>query len=165
MTRSFKVQPQGDPVLGKVGSELRFRGQWLRAMGFEPGDKVRCVVRQGYIELAVIRESVPDPEFDRVRASLEVANAGFDALRRAGAVNPKGLKLFEAVVLDTELNLDRALTLPGWSHWGQPFDVQVSWYPWKEAARTVYFYAKNRREALKQLDRRDLTLRKPLSDP
>ena len=75
------------------------------------------------------------------------------------------MKNFEAVVLATDLNLERAISLPGWSHWSQPFDIHVPWYPWKEAARTVYFKAKHRREALKQLDRRDLVCRKPLSDP
>ena len=50
-SRTFKVM---EPMMGLTGSELRFRGQWLKSAGFHPGAMVRLDVKEpGVIELRV----------------------------------------------------------------------------------------------------------------
>lgn len=66
-------------------------------------------------------------------------------------------KLFTATIQDT--SLEKAIDLPGWSHASQPFRKRVLWYPWEADFRTIYFRAKNRREACKQLDHLNLLVR------
>ncbi len=76
MTRHFKVMERpGKRTASDGGAELRFRGQWLRAAGFEPGSKVVAVVRKGYIELAVQAERLPDPAFVAAMAGLSRVTA------------------------------------------------------------------------------------------
>lgn len=55
--------------------------------------------------------------------------------------------------------LDRAIDLPHWSHAGPEFDAQVLWYPWVAKFRKIYFKARNRREACKQINRAGLLVR------
>ncbi len=40
MSRSLAVEPFGDPCRGQHGAQVRLKGQWLRALGFEPGARV-----------------------------------------------------------------------------------------------------------------------------
>lgn len=41
--------------------------------------------------------------------------------------------------------------MAGFSHRSQPEQVRVTWYPFQEWRVRVYFYARNRRDASKQL--------------
>jgi len=51
-SRTFKVM---EPMMGLTGSELRFRGHWLKQAGFHPGAQVRLTSSEpGVIELRVI---------------------------------------------------------------------------------------------------------------
>jgi hypothetical protein len=57
---------------------------------------------------------------------------------------------------------DRLVEMRGFSHRSQPFKIQVTWYPFEEWYVKAHLYAKNRREAVRQLTRagvnaRDLT--------
>ncbi len=65
------MERPGKRTASDGGAELRFRGQWLRAAGFEPGSKVVAVVRKGYIEIAVQAERLPDPAFVVAMGSFE----------------------------------------------------------------------------------------------
>lgn len=52
----------------------------------------------------------------------------------------------------SECCIDNAIALPGWSHAGASFKTRVSWYPFEEQFRTVFFFAKHRRQAAKQIE-------------
>ncbi len=50
--RHFKVM---EPMMGLTGSELRFRGTWLKNLGFHPGARVQLTSSEaGVIELRVV---------------------------------------------------------------------------------------------------------------
>jgi len=54
MTRKLTVL---EPALGIPGSELRMRGAWVRAAGFEPGARVQVVVTSpGVLEVRALAE-------------------------------------------------------------------------------------------------------------
>lgn len=69
------------------------------------------------------------------------------------------MKTFTAIMADSESNMEKAISLPGWSHCSAPFDREVLWYPWIEQSRRIYFTAKNRTDASRQCDKRDLLVR------
>lgn len=66
-------------------------------------------------------------------------------------------KWFTATIQNS--HLESAIGLPGWSHCGPEFDKDVLWYPWIAQFRKIYFKARNRREACKQIDRAGLLVR------
>ncbi len=61
------------------------------------------------------------------------------------------LLLFKVSI--SEQRLESAIDLPGFSHAGESVNVRVSWYPFEEQFRKVYFFAKHRRQAAKHLER------------
>ncbi len=67
------------------------------------------------------------------------------------------MKLFSATI--EAQCLERAIDLPGWSHAEPEFEQRVLWYPWKAQFRKIWFKAKHRREACKQIDRAGLLVR------
>jgi hypothetical protein len=67
------------------------------------------------------------------------------------------MKNFTATIQSSQLK--SAIDLPGWSHCGPEFDRKVLWYPWIAQFRKIYFKAKHRREASKQVDRCGLLVR------
>lgn len=70
------------------------------------------------------------------------------------------MKLFTCVA--SAFSDEALCSMPGFSHRSQPENVRVSWYPFEEWKVRVYLYAKNRREALKQL--RDVAGVRDLND-
>ena len=73
------------------------------------------------------------------------------------------MKTFSATVLtqSPEFALDCAISLPGWSHadsegWKK---ISVSWYPFENYARKIYFKALNRTTAARQCARAGLQIR------
>jgi hypothetical protein len=48
---------------------------------------------------------------------------------------------------------DSLVSMPGFSHRSQPFKVRVCWYPFEEWFIKAWVYARNRRHAVKQLER------------
>lgn len=54
------------------GSELRLRGDWLRAAGFSPGDRCEVVpVSPGVLQVTIKAERPADPVFLSALARLE----------------------------------------------------------------------------------------------
>ena len=68
-------------------------------------------------------------------------------------------KLFKATIQNTDSQLEKAISLPGWSHASTPFDGPCGWYPWSAEFRHVYFSAPNRTQAARQCDKRDIYIR------
>ena len=60
---------------------------------------------------------------------------------------------------DTEGQLSEAIELPGWSHCGESFTAGCSWYPFRTQFRKIFFKAKNRTVAVRQLGRLNLFIR------
>jgi hypothetical protein len=52
-----------------------------------------------------------------------------------------------------ETSIDQAMDLPGYSHCGEQIQRTVSWYPFTETRRTVFFKARNLTEARRQIVR------------
>ena len=68
MTRTFKVM---EPMMGLTGSELRFRGTWLKAAGFPPGATVTLTNPEpGVLALRVNPPSAPLTN-DDFKAAIE----------------------------------------------------------------------------------------------
>jgi len=59
------------------------------------------------------------------------------------------MKLFSCTTGD--LCDEHLVEMPGFSHRSQPFKVRVSWYPFEDYKVRVWFYARNRSHAVKQL--------------
>lgn len=75
-------------------------------------------------------------------------------------------KLFTAKVRFDDWTIERCIeSLPGWQFCSQPFQIDVSWYPFKEWVRTIHFYAAHRREACKLLQKASINVYGQLSDP
>ena len=74
MSRTFKVM---SPMMGLTGSELRFRGQWLKRAGFHPGAAVTLTSPSpGVIELRVTGPAqLRAQDFTDACAALDSANA------------------------------------------------------------------------------------------
>ena len=63
--RHFKVM---EPMMGLTGSELRFRGTWLKNLGFHPGARVQLTSSEaGVIELRVVDAAHSPPKTSRLR--------------------------------------------------------------------------------------------------
>ena len=85
-----------------------------------------------------------------------------DAEVSATAHNRKQLA-FHATLLTQcpESALEQAISMPGWSHadgdgWAR---VRVSWYPFENYARRIYFHAAHRTDAERQCQRAMLHIR------
>lgn len=50
-------------------------------------------------------------------------------------------------------NDDALVSMPGFEFRGQPFKLNVHWYPFEEWMVVAHIRAKNRREASKQIER------------
>ena len=94
-------------------------------------------------------------------ASPPAGQATHGLLPAGEAVLNTFMKTFSATI--EAQCLERAIDLPGWSHAGPEFERSVLWYPWTATFRKIYFKAKHRREACKQIDRAGLLVR-DLSD-
>lgn len=67
------------------------------------------------------------------------------------------MKLFTARLMT--MDIEAAINLKGWSHCGEVEKIRVSWYPFEEYTRKIYFHALHRRDAAKQCERLCLPIR------
>lgn len=73
------------------------------------------------------------------------------------------MKLFTATILDS--GIESAIAgLPGWSHKGETTRRNVLYYPFDVPQVRIFFRAKHRREALKQLERCPFTAPRDVSE-
>lgn len=84
--RILKIEPfeEGPPPFqrDRAGSQIRLKGQWLKAAGFHPGASVSVESEHAGIIIIRLNNAVEmtaaDPEFQRVCAGLDAACATVD---------------------------------------------------------------------------------------
>ncbi len=71
IARTFTVM---EPLNRERGSYLRFRGNWLQAAGFEPGQKLTLTVMSpGVIELHMVTPERQDAAYSAATQKLDLA--------------------------------------------------------------------------------------------
>lgn len=71
--------------------------------------------------------------------------------RTGQAAQMPTLRLYSATIFSG--SWDSAVEMPGFSHFSSPKKCRVSWYPFEEDTQKAFFFAPNRSNAAKQLDR------------
>ena len=67
------------------------------------------------------------------------------------------MRLFTARLMT--MDIETVINLPGWSHCGPVEKIRVSWYPFEEYTRKIYFHAESRTKAAKACERLCLPIR------